>query len=51
MSSAEVKRQTPAGDELPRCLNCGHVVPERPKGCRWPCQNCGHLYPLGDCSD
>jgi len=38
-------------DDDPRCLRCGFVVPDRPRGCKWPCPNCGYLYPLGDCSD
>ncbi len=33
------------------CVRCGHPVPERPLGCKWPCPNCGFLYPRGDCSD
>jgi predicted RNA-binding Zn-ribbon protein involved in translation (DUF1610 family) len=40
-----------APKEEPRCVCCGHPVPERPLGCRWPCPNCGFLYPQGDCSD
>lgn len=37
--------------DVPHCVRCGFPVPDRPHGCRWPCENCGHLYPLGDCSD
>jgi predicted RNA-binding Zn-ribbon protein involved in translation (DUF1610 family) len=36
---------------LAPCVRCGHPVPERPLGCKWPCPNCGFLYPQGDCSD
>ena len=35
-----------------RCLRCGHVASDRPRGCVGNrCGNCGHPYPLGDCSD
>lgn len=40
----------PLADQ-PSCICCGHPVPERPLGCKWPCPNCGYLYPRGDCSD
>jgi predicted RNA-binding Zn-ribbon protein involved in translation (DUF1610 family) len=32
-----------AMDEESHCLKCGHSVPERPLGCKWPCPNCGFL--------
>jgi predicted RNA-binding Zn-ribbon protein involved in translation (DUF1610 family) len=38
-------------DADPSCVRCGYTVPDRPRGCKWPCPNCGFLYPLGDCSD
>lgn len=32
-----------AMNEEPHCVRCGHPVPERPLGCKWPCPNCGFL--------
>lgn len=40
----------PRGED-PYCIRCGYPVPERPLGCKWPCDNCGFLYPQGTCSD
>jgi predicted RNA-binding Zn-ribbon protein involved in translation (DUF1610 family) len=48
---SEPRDKTVRPDDDPRCLRCGFAVPDRPRGCKWPCPNCGYLYPLGDCSD
>lgn len=38
--------------EEARCVKCGGLLPESPRGCRRePCPHCAHAYPAGDCSD
>lgn len=50
--STSRRRPTVEPELDPRCLRCGHLVADRPRGCKaGHCPNCGHPYPLGDCSD
>lgn len=39
------------GGAGPRCVRCGHPIPDLVMGCKAPCRNCRFLYPAGDCSD